>query len=159
MIRLLASGLIAALLATGPGAPVATAAARVGFTCTETMTAPPSEGIGWSAGRTFHIRGWTAVYDAAGDPLCAGRIYVVADIDITAGRGGVRGTATYVLDGVDGGWTATFEQTWAYPVRLTEGTVVGFGYGELAGWQLRSELFEGFDQVITETGFAWAPGR
>jgi hypothetical protein len=160
MIRLVAAGLIAALLATG-GATQAAAAAptRTAFTCTEVIAQQPSEGVGWPAGQTFHIRGWTAVYDTVGDPLCAGRLFVVADIDFTSGRGGIRGTATYVLDELQGGWIATFEQAWDYPVRLTEGTVVGLGYGDLAGWQLRSRLFEAFDQVITETGLAWAPGR
>jgi hypothetical protein len=159
MIRLLAAALIAALLAAGSATEAAAAPVRTAFTCTEVIVGQPSQEVGWPAGRTFHIRGWTAVYDTIGDPLCAGRIFVVADIDITSGRGGIRGTATYVLDGVHGGWVATFQQTWDYPVQLTEGTVVGFGYGDLAGWQLRSRLVEGFDQVITETGLAWSPGR
>jgi hypothetical protein len=112
----------------------------------------------WVAGPTEHIRGWTATYTATGDPLCAGTVEVVANIEFSAGLGNVQGTVVYILASGQGGWTGTFSQVWAFPNALTYGREVASGYGDLAGWQLRAILNEAFDNTITETDYAFEPG-
>lgn len=126
-----------------------------------TSPAPVISGIvkAWDAGPTSHIRGWTASYDATGDPLCAGPVEVVGAIELTGGVAGVRGTVVYRLAGIDGGWTGTFQQVWAYDRGLlTYGHEIATGFGELAGWQLRATLGEAFDGTITEIDEVFVPG-
>jgi hypothetical protein len=114
----------------------------------------------WDAGITSHLRGWTASYVATGDPLCAGTVEVVAGFEMNNGIGGLRGTVVYHLAGIDGGWSGTFEQVWAFDKgQLTYGREVATGFGALAGWQLRGILNETFDQTIVETDEVFVPGR
>ena len=61
--------------------------------------------------------------------------------------------------GIDGGWTGTFQQVWAYDRGLlTYGHEIATGFGELAGWQLRATLSEAFDGTITEIDEVFVPG-
>jgi hypothetical protein len=154
-MTILISGLVAGPALGAGRAPDS----RVTAVCTS--PAPVISGIAraWDAGRTSHVRGWTASYDATGDPLCAGTVEVVAGIEMSAGIAGLRGTVVYRLSGIDGGWTGRFEQTWAFDQGLlTYGREVATGFGELAGWQLRATLSEAFDGTITEIDEVFVPG-
>ena len=159
VVSVCASVLLVGLVAATPAAALgAGGPAHVAFVCTS--PAPDVSGVvkDWAAGRTEHIRGWTATYTSTGDPLCAGIVSIVANIEVTPGRGGIEGTVVYDLAGVDGGWTGTFHQVWAFPSELTSGREVARGFGALAGWQLRAVLSEALDGTITETDEAFAPG-
>lgn len=160
LATVIATTIVMAGLAAGPALGAGRSpGSRTIAVCTS--PAPVISGIvkGWDAGRTSHIRGWTASYEATGDPLCAGTVQVVAGIDITGGVGGLRGTVVYRLAGIDGGWIGTFQQVWAFDRGLlTDGHEVAAGFGELAGWRLRGTLNEAFDGTITETDEVFAPG-
>jgi hypothetical protein len=155
----LAAIVVAGLVAT----PTLAAGRSPGSTTIVACTSPAPDVSGvmkvWDAGRTTHIRGWTASYTATGDTLCAGTVEVVAGIEVTNGVGGLRGTVVYRLAGIDGGWIGTFEQVWAYGRgQLTYGREIATGFGALAGWQLRGTLNEAFDGTIVEIDEVFAPG-
>ena len=163
--RVLCGAVLASILVAGVvAAPVVGAGRAPGDRTVAVCTSPAPTETGlakiFDAGPTTHFRGWSAFYDATGDPLCAGRIEVLAGFEISNSLGGLRGTVVYRLAGIDGGWSGTFEQVWAFDKgQLTFGREVMSGFGELAGWQLRATLNEAFDGTIVETDEVFAPGR
>lgn len=150
----------ASLLTTGPVVAAGAPGDRTTAVCSS--PAPEVSGVlkGWDAGPTSHIRGWTATYQSTGDALCAGTVEVVASIEMDPGIGGLQGTFVYRLAGIEGGWSGTFTQVWAFDKgQLTYGREVAKGFGALEGWQLRGVLNELFDGTIVETDEVFVPGR
>jgi hypothetical protein len=158
LCRVVAASALAASVVAAPVTAAGSGPGRQTVVCVSPAPIVSSIDKFREAGQTIHLRGWTASYTSSGDPLCAGHVEVVANLEISHGIGGIQGTVVYRLTGIDGGWVGTFEQVWAKD-QLTYGREVARGFGALEGWQLRAVLDETFEQVITETDEIFAPGQ
>lgn len=155
---ILAATLALAVLSLGAAPASAAPPQAVALTCQAVLVDTTTESD-FVAGHTYHMRGWTGIYDSTGSPLCTGTTYVFpSHVEVSMGLGAVQGQDQYVLSGIDGGWLGTYVQHWAYPDANTYGMEIAHGYGALAGWELRTHLVEYFDGTIIETGYAFPPG-
>jgi hypothetical protein len=153
-----------AVLAAALIAPPAMATTmRIAIHCDETLITPWAGGREWlDEDFVYHIRGNSADYLDEGSPYCAGvnHATVNVNLDLLTGEGMVIAFAHRELDALEGGWDAKLvaHMTPDGPY-IWVGEVVGRGYGELAGWQYRSNVYETSHTTIVEDGFVFLPGE
>ena len=153
------SALAAAVLVLALAAPTRATTTRIPVSLDE----PLIEVIAWSDtwGDTVQqARGYEASYavDFGGD-IGAGVATVRANysMNLTTGHGTLWGTIVYDLG--DGGFTGTFTGKWVWSEdAVWVGRTVSHGFGDLAGWQLRTQIVEIAHELVTEEGFIFMPG-
>jgi hypothetical protein len=163
--------LLTALLAVGLlGALATPAAARptgIGYACDEYAAALLDAGRTWTSHGVEHVRGQVVAQEVVGDALCAGTNTVVVNynLNLATSTGVLWGTATLDTSDFDGGfmssWTAKFTATDPLAPDAQDiwvGQYIRHGFGELAGWQARGDIFEKFHWLVLEEGFAFNPG-
>lgn len=159
VLALLAVGAIAATILAVPATATTT---RIAVSCTETRLTEWEGGREWvDEDFVYHSRDRSAVYRDDGSPWCAGinHATVLVNLDLLTGEGMVNSTGHIELDAYDGGWDARliahFTPDGQY---IWEGQVVGRGFGELTGYELRATLVETSHEATIMTGFVFLPG-
>jgi hypothetical protein len=163
MRRLLTIAAVAALATAVFAAPATATTTRIPIHCDETLIPPWTVDREWvDEDSVYHARGQTGVYRDVGSPYCQGYNYATVNVnfDLLTGEGMVIAFAHRELDAFDGGWDAKLV---AHMTPLGDyiwvGEVVGHGYGELAGYQYRSSVYETSHETIIEDGFVFLPGQ
>ena len=161
LMTMLAAGALAAGVIVTPAAATTT---RIPIHCDETRITDWTGGREWLDEEfVYHVRGQSADYLDVGSPYCAGinhATVTVVNLDLLTGEGVVVVTGHRELTAFDGGWDATLvahmtpggEFIWV-------GQVVGNGFGELAGYQYRSTVYETTHEATVEDGFVFLPGE
>lgn len=164
MRRLLAFLGTAVLVMGIAAAPASATTTRIEIHCVETLVPP-----GWTGGRewldedfVYHVRGQSADYTDVGSDYCAGinHATVNVNLDTLTGEGMVIAFAHRELTEFDGGWDAKLvaHMTPDSPDYIWVGEVVGQGYGDLAGYEYRSVVYELTHNTIVEDGFVFQAG-
>ena len=162
MRRLFIALALVALVGGVMAAPVAATTTRIPTACAESLITDWTIPRQWvDENLVYHVRGETATYRLTGDAYCAGtnEPSVDVNVDLTTGQGNVVAKGHIVLDAFDGGWDGTLvaHLTPGGPY-LWVGTFVANGFGELAGWQWRSDLVEVTHLLVLDDGFVFQPG-
>ena len=163
MRRLLSILVTAALAATVLVTPVAATTTRIAIHCDETRISDWTGGREWvDEDFVLHSRGGTADYLDVGSPYCAGINHAtvsLVNLDLLTGEGVVMVTAHRELAAFDGGWDAKLVAHFTpFGEFIWVGEVVGQGFGELAGYQYRSTVYETTHEAAIEDGFVFLPG-
>jgi hypothetical protein len=163
MRRLLTIAAVAALATAVFAAPAAATTTPIAIHCDETRITDWTIDREWvDENLVYHARGETAVYRDLGSPYCQGYNYATVNVnlDLLTGEGMVIVFAHRELDAFVGGWDAKLV---AHFTPLGEyiwvGEVVGHGYGDLAGYQIRSTVVEPTHETAIEDGFVFLPGQ
>lgn len=125
---------------------------------TQYVTGVIDPGATWTSGNVQHIRGFTESTVIVGTAYIAGMSIVTlnANINLATGKATVWGTLDLELDAYDGGFAGTWTGT--ADGFLWSGRSTGHGFGDLDGWQERTEMEGIFGLAHTVEGFAFSPG-
>lgn len=156
---------VIALLGLLPSTAAA-AKSTVEFSCLDTLVSV-QPGEQWIEDGALHVRGQIMTFAGGGDSECAGTLTGVINfnLDLTDWSGALWGTFDRTAVTLGGGWIGTFTGHWttSNPLAPTAthywaGRIVGRGYGDIAGWQLRSSSDAATHMTLLSTSSAWSPG-